>query len=253
MFRNLRNKKGEMTTQQIVMLVILIVSFIIILIFIFLLNSKDLTDKEICRNSVILKDKTGSIAEGVNCRTSYTCISSGGECGNFNPSDTIEITTDNREEVMNAVASELAECWWMFGEGKADYAGKTIGLDNTDTICAICSIVSFDDDVKKLGPISYLELYNHLATSKDGTQTYLKYLYNTDSVDTFQDNLQGNYQGYLGNSLDLNKQYFILTGMTKETGNFFGLFGEDYVPVTILEKTEANYDKIGCDEFITRA
>ena len=49
------NTRAELTTQQIVGLIILIISFVIILYFIFALNLGETTDKEICHNSVALR------------------------------------------------------------------------------------------------------------------------------------------------------------------------------------------------------
>ena len=51
----LKNKKGEMTTQQIVLLIILIASFAVILGFLFKLNFGAESEKDICHNSVVLR------------------------------------------------------------------------------------------------------------------------------------------------------------------------------------------------------
>ena len=52
------NKKGELTTHQLVGLIILIVSFAVILFLLFRLNLGETTNKEICHNSVIMKGKS---------------------------------------------------------------------------------------------------------------------------------------------------------------------------------------------------
>lgn len=52
-----KNRKGELTTQQLVMLIILILSFAVILFFIFRLNLGGTTNKEICHDSVVKKNQ----------------------------------------------------------------------------------------------------------------------------------------------------------------------------------------------------
>lgn len=255
-------KRGELTTQQIVILIILIVSFIIILVFIFLLHPSELTNKEICHNSVVMKDKSSSLIGELDCKTGYVCISGGGECENFNPTTTkkIELKSDgrNKERVINATIEEMEECWWMFGEGKVNYIGKQLTYSK---YCAICSIIVFDEEIEKYSkeeilPITYREIYEEMLKSRDNTQTHLNYLYNKNTLGSFEEDFY--VEEYLDNQLEANKQYFILTGLSKTAlGGFLdftGIFGGGGpIPVTMLEKTRDNYDKIGCKEFVTKA
>ena len=90
---------------------------------------------------------------------------------------------------MKVIADEMAECWWMFGEGKIDYGGFWESLKEKlpwqEGHCAICSVVKFDKKISnEISKISYEEFYNYLdQTNKDETQTYLKYLYLVNSLD----------------------------------------------------------------------
>ena len=117
-------RKGELTTQQLITIIILIVSFGVLLFFIFRLNlGGDVTNKEICHNSVLMKSKSKIGGSALDCRTNYICISGGEKCEGFSATDTVEIdmrgTDDDRKKrVMKAIADEMADCWWMFGEGK---------------------------------------------------------------------------------------------------------------------------------------
>ena len=57
------NKKAELTTQQLIGLIVLIVSFGVILFLILRLDLGETSKKEICHNSVLLKDKSLKLAK----------------------------------------------------------------------------------------------------------------------------------------------------------------------------------------------
>lgn len=238
-------KKGELTTQQIVILIVLIVSFVIILFLIFRLNLGGTTNEEICHNSVVLNGKS-SIASGpLNCKTDYLCISGGSSCPDFSATNTANVASGNKAQIMKALADEMSNCWYEFGEGKVNYVSTSV-LGNK--ACAVCSIVGFGKNLNE-SSISYQDFYNYLRlTNKTGTETYLHYLYSSNNLTDFQNFYIPNY---LANSINTSKEYFILTGMSKNPVSF--IFGSNQIPVTIMEKTNANYNEIGCDEFLTKA
>ena len=180
--RKIINKKGEITTKQIVVLIVLIASFAVILFLLFRLNLGAETDKEICHNSVILKSKGKGLVGGLDCKTGYVCISGGGECEGINPTETINVDAEDKNEIMKAIADEMADCWWMFGEGEQGYLGTDLQGDH----CAICSIVGFDNSINSEFPeITYEEFYNYLLETKKGiSQSYLKYLYDVFDVES---------------------------------------------------------------------
>ena len=250
----LKNHKGELTTQQIVTLIILVVSFSVILFLIFRLNLGETTTKEICHNSVLMKGKGKGLVGELDCRTNYVCISGGGKCEGINPAITVDIDLSKlnaKNETMKAIAEEMADCWWMFGEGKVNYGGlwdKVKGfVPWTDYHCAICSVVKFDDKVQeKFNEITYNEFYDYLKnTKKDNTQTYLKYLYDVNTVDQFQSD-------YPLNNIDVtkeedkiytNEKYSVITGAK----------GGEYLNSYIVKSNEIK-DKTECDVFdLTKA
>lgn len=207
MMKKTIKKRGELTTQQIVMLIILIVGFVIILFLLFRLNLGRTTDKEICHNSVVLKGRT-KIAGPLNCKTNYLCISSGDKCEGITPTTTVDV--DSKEDIMKAIADEMSDCWWMFGEGEIDY--KEVGKYH----CAICSIVKFDQKIQtEFGEISYTEFYNYLKDNlKDETQTYLIYLYGFFDVNSIKE---------MNEKIDIDSEliyteekYAIVTGINPE-------------------------------------
>lgn len=176
------NKKGELTTQKLVTIIILITSFVIILFLLFRLNLGVTTDKEICHNSVVLASKGKGLVGELDCKTNYLCISGGGKCEGINPTTTVEVNPNNKEEIMKAIADEMAECWWMFGEGKLDYKHA----DWEGYHCAACSVVKFNKKVQaEFSEISYKEFYEYLKnTKKSDTENYLKYLYDVFDVES---------------------------------------------------------------------
>jgi len=260
-----KNRKAELTTKQIVVIIILITSFIIILFLLLRLNPGETTVKQVCHNSVVLKGQSGILAGPLDCRTSYLCISGGEDCEEIPITSTIKIDPNKEEtknETMKAIADEMADCWWMFGEGKIDYV--TPGT-STKVTCSICSIVEFDETLHKIS-ISYGEFYNYLKTTpKTQTQTYLQYLYATNDLETLQeqfDSLEGfkrdiGLETYLSRTFEFDKIYFILTGMAEEgvltpRWKIWQTEATPY-PVVILERTPENYNKVECDIFITKA
>jgi len=251
-----KNKRGELTTQQLVVIIILIVSFIVILFLLFRLNLGETSTKEICHNSVVLKAKSGILAGPLDCRTNYLCISGGGDCGEISATATVKVNPKNKDEIMKAIADEMSDCWWMFGEGKIDYVKEDL---SKRVVCALCSVIEFENiDVE---PISYKEFFNYLKTTpKSNSQTYLQYLYATNTFDE--------EDPYYQNEFDFTKQYSLVTGMAKK-GYLLkaaewpyylakSLFtdeeeeSEEGIFAVIVEKRE-DIGNLDCTEFITKS
>jgi hypothetical protein len=252
----MKNKKAELTTKHIVMIIILIASFIIVLFLLFRLNLGETTNKEVCHNSVVLKGKSGIFAGSLNCRTNYLCISGDGDCGEIPTTSTIEIDPESTDEIMKAIADEMSDCWWMFGEGKINYVGEKF---SGNMACALCSVIDFDETIK--GSVSYLEFFNYLkTTSKSSSQTYLQYLYGVNSLEE--------EHPYYQNDLDFSKQYVLVTGMIKESllnriaawpyNQIKSLFTDEGEKreagvFTVILDERGNIGNLNCDEFITKA
>lgn len=214
----MRGTKAEITTQQIVMLIILIASFLVILFFIFQLGFKEETAKEICHNSVV------SRASGVlpkettplNCKTNYLCITKDGSCEKLSGTfETQRVSTQN--EVYKVLADEMVDCWQIYGEGKLNYIGETF---TKDLYCSICSQVAFDNslDMFENNEIDQKDFYLYLEQTKLSSKeiSYLKYLTEIDNVQTIENALKENDLSFW--KIDLSKQYFILMGIYSEVG-----------------------------------
>lgn len=200
-------KKGELTSQQIVMLVILVASFAVILFFIFRLNLGEQTNQELCRNSVILAGKSALKGENsLSCYRTYKCLTSDGTCEGLNDPQKIEVDTE--EEVYRELANEIADCWWMFGEGKVNYIGDDL---KSQAYCSICFQTVLDDSLGKVvgsNGVSRESLYKYMSNAKrPGTNsTYLQFLYGTTADIKVADGAK------FGN-LPLSKQYFVIMGI----------------------------------------
>lgn len=203
------DKRGELSTQQMVVLIILIASFGIILFFIARLNLGETSEQEICHNSVITRGSsvlpTGSVP--LNCKRSYVCLTRDGSCESL--TKPIKEKVETKEEVYRVLAEEMATCWWMFGEGKINYVGSEI---IPDLYCSICSQIAFDDSTKDIlgGEIQREEFYSYLSEKKvvGKDQTYAQYLFGTNDISTL-------YDGEFGR-INLDAQQYVLMGVTSE-------------------------------------
>lgn len=217
-------KKGEITTQQIVLLIILLVSFAIILFLLFRLDIFGQSNSEICHNSVVMRSASPSEeAIPLKCSRTYICLSKDGSCERMTDPKIKKVKT--KLEIYNALAEEMANCWWMFGEGKVDYVGKD--FFTKDNYCSICSQIGFDDSIKEIQgigeEISKDDLYRYLSntTMPDKGVTYSQYFFGTSDIEQLK---RAALQGQNGTSvvagtfgtIDLDKQHFVLVGITSE-------------------------------------
>ena len=242
------NRKAELTTKQLVTLIILILSFVIILFLIFKLNLGGTANREICHNSILLKDKSKLISGPLDCKTEYVCILGGGECLSLNPAVTIEVDEKNQNEIFKALAEEMSSCWWMFGEGKVDYGG---GSTETSVQYALCSIIEFDDEVQKEIPeISYSEFYNYLASNKkDESQTYFKYLYEVSDLSSFKPQKQIKVDIDI-DKISTSEKYSIITGVDKKILDIIS--DDDILRVYIIPTSETSQRVDESGEFLTK-
>jgi hypothetical protein len=212
------SKKGELTTRQIVIFIILIASFAIILFFLIRLNLGAETEKEVCHNSVVLKSNQAIPTDAVplNCKTTYVCITKDGSCENLLNPQKEKVKTE--EDIYEVMAKELADCWWMFGEGNLNYVGSEAV---SKMYCARCSQISFDDSVNSIpgfetGEFDRENLYKYMAKEKiSPDQTYSEYLYGTNNYQAFL-NLKGAQNVNYG-TFDTSKHYSVITGMSSKT------------------------------------
>jgi len=210
-----KNRKAELTTKQLVMIIVLIVSFIIILFLIFRLDLGKTTEKEICHNSVVTRGSSVLPVESVplKCQRSYVCITADNTCEAM--TKPIKKKAKTQEEVYDILAEQLVDCWWMFGEGEINYVGKDmIGK----LYCSICAQVAFDDSLNDIFPegeidkeavYTYMQENNYLED-----KTYLSYLYDTNDLNGLRTEL--NNQNIEFGPIDMAQQYYIMMGITSD-------------------------------------
>jgi hypothetical protein len=255
-FYKRKNKKGELSTQQIVVIIILITSFVVLLYFLFRLNPAKSSAEEVCHNSVVLASKGSGLVGGLDCKTNYLCISGGGECTGFSPTETAKVDSSKKEEALKAIADQMATCWWMFGEGQREYlsanvleeAGDALFGSSTPYHCAICSKVRLDSSMPD---VSYSELYNYLATNKTSrspTQTYLQYLYGVSSLDSLKTAFQLKAASFSSGGISPGTDYAIITGINPQL-----IHSDEYLKVYLLNSDDLA-SKSMCGKFdITQA
>jgi len=248
----LYNKRAELTTRQIVLLVILVTSFAIILFFIFRLNLQQESVKEICHNSVVLRGNaalpTAKQTIPLNCRQAYVCVTQDGTCERMSSYD-YRIVVKDKDEFYSAMAEELADCWWTYGEGKVDYVGKDALSRNN--YCSLCSQLRFDDSIKEKifpsGKVDKDDFYkNYLAKEKMPGKdiTYAQYLFGTNDVGELvkinNPDTKQPVQGSFG-ELNLDKKdadgelydYVVMMGIKSEISTFTWIAGGAVVGIVV--------------------
>lgn len=221
--KKIRSKRAELTTTQIVTLIILVTSFVIILFFVFRLNLQTENTRQICRNSVNLRGSSalGGDAASLNCKTLDVCITKDGECEGVGVNFDLTYKVKDKNEVYSALAEEMASCWWQFGAGEIDYIGsEAFGGKN---YCSLCSNVRFDESLKEIfpdGEIDKDDFYkNYLKDTKMPGQeeTYSEYLLGLKDPSSLIG--QGNEEGTATTfgKINLGNNSFILTGIASET------------------------------------
>ena len=222
MIKNFLNKKGELSTQQIVLIIILITSFVIILFFLFRLDLGEESEAQICYNSVVLRGSSvvPSDTTPLKCSRNYVCLTRDGSCeGQINP-DVERVRSE--VEVYEVLSEQMAECWWQFGAGEIDYIGKDFFI--SDNYCSICSQLLFDDSLKEIegfeeGVVSKDRLYTYLSENeyrKD--QTYSQFIFGTNDISDLRIRVSEdqNVASTFGEIKIGENQYYVIMGITSE-------------------------------------
>ena len=232
----LKNKNAEISTEQIVMLIILIVSFGIIIFFITRLSLGENSADQLCKNSV-LNSATSPISGStpLSCYREYVCITKDGTCDELTNPSKEKVKT--LEEVYDILAEEMTSCWGVFGEGKIDYVGTDLTHNN---YCSICSEIFFDDSLKELdgvenGKISKDGLYDYLINKQySKEETYSEYLFGTNDLQGLKQQVsEENIILTNFGEIKLGGRYFVVMGIISETkdswavgvGTFTTIFG----------------------------
>lgn len=213
-------KKGELTSTQIIMLVLAIAGFIIILLFLlFLKDIYNQTDVETCRLSVLSRATVPEATQQaipLKCTTLKYCLTTTGQdCLQFSPIEKpikITLPKDTQQaarKVEEISANALYDCWSMMGQGKLSIFGQegsllgnvaegVFGVPSKVPKCVICSRVALASDLKNrsdiLGNVS-LSRYLENTLVPNSRYTYLQ---------TFTDNQINQYPQQFKDQINAN-------------------------------------------------
>ncbi len=156
------NRKGDLTSAQIIMLIIAIIGFVIVLSALYLVNLGGYSDDEICKLSVLTRatsPKSVQAAIPLKCKANKICLTEGyfGGCEEqFAGEEDVKYVhlggdiTNKRRIIEETSADAMYDCWNMMGQGKLDLfanARTEFGLTRTESTCVICSRVAVDKEV----------------------------------------------------------------------------------------------------------
>ncbi len=188
-----KRRKAELTSGQIVSIIILAISFIIILFILYkAYNWNPLIDRETCHESIVYRSsvnwgliKTSNMVP-LKCQTEKVCLTMGGkECTQVgknspnNPVTTVKLDKDiisARQQVMDKIAEGMYDCHSMLGEGQLGFMPEK---GYPKKYCLICARFVLDEEARqKIEDIRYTELYQDLWKKvAPNKKTYLEYLH----------------------------------------------------------------------------
>ena len=180
------NKKGDLVSMQLILLILAIVGFAILLIFLYYTRQGYDVDKEACHQSVIFRATAGSTKDildlPLKCKTAKVCFTtglSGAECNAFLGEKNVQtVRVTDMEDLKGKIAGLIYDCWWMMGEGKVDVFSREFAATKTTEKCVICSRFDFDKNDENLQGKNLIGLYQYLEQTKmlNSDETYLDFL-----------------------------------------------------------------------------
>jgi hypothetical protein len=121
-------KRGELTSTQIITLVIAIIGFVVVLIVVLSLNLKGQSEEEVCRISILERATlpvAGQASVPLKCTTKKICLSiNGEECSQLiGESNVQNIRVSNKateaaRQIEQTTAQAMYDCWSMSGKGR---------------------------------------------------------------------------------------------------------------------------------------
>jgi hypothetical protein len=244
------SKKGDVTSFQIITIVLAIIGAVIIFLFISSLREGTNSDEEICKISVLTRATVPASTQPfvpLKCNTQKTCISVDGKgCdSNFAGEKNVEQIKVSKENAAEKISEETAnamyECWKMMGEGKLDLFGSydaERGLDSTEPVCVICKRIVVDESVSD--SLNDVRVNDYMDKNKvPGTGlNYFEYFSQGDKVSSYAKFNEESYSNFVKDpSKDIvsfetppnNKEVAVIFSQVKSTsfGIASGKLGED--------------------------
>jgi len=219
-----KNKTGDITAKQLISIIILIVSFSVILLFFFMLDLGGEIDAEACRNSVQMK----TLIPVLGGQLSFRC-----------KTQEVLITETEPQKIYKEFAELERDCFWMMGEGQINLGGNRV--------CAICSVIEFNEDIRNVNLKDYLiYLVNTNISGRD--LSYYQYLNN-----------QPNPESFIDFEFESNQKYvtiYVYDSQTKfeDVKNYFSrTLSKEHSLSGIIAFNSEIIKSLNCDEFATTA
>ncbi len=162
------DKKGLMFRNLVAGIIVLVIAGILLLVITNVLKGAGETaDREACRTSVLLTEKSKiagyPVYNDLNCKT-----------------EVYDVKMTNEEEIYKFITYRMYDCWYQFGEGEVDFVSN-IDPGRSDEWCWICSRIDFDENIQeKYSEISMEDFHNYLRTENiplNEEQTFYEYFY----------------------------------------------------------------------------
>ena len=153
------NRKGELTTGQIISIILIIIGFLALLWFVvYQLGFSGRIDKDTCHTSVVLRGTLPSLGGAeqyapLKCKAEKICITAGFIGGNCesdygNEKGITKVKVNDIEQIQQFIAQDIVECWNIMGQGKVNlfsqWIAGTYGIGSVYPTCVVCSRIAFD-------------------------------------------------------------------------------------------------------------
>ncbi len=216
------SKKGELTTSELIGIIILLASVAIIIFIYFQINWIGQIDDAVCHESVILRGTLPQALGAKNlvplkCQTEKICIRGDkllfgqGDCSEeyFGAKDVNEKDAKDVNDINRVVAQEMLSCWQMMGEGKLSifpqsfWVKHKVPFAEPESSCVICTRIALDEEtLNSIGvDINNIDVENYMKTHKAPNQEVSYYDYfigengKTKVEETAKDSLTKEYGG----------------------------------------------------------
>ena len=187
------NKKGTISIEFIIGVIILIISFVVLLFLLFGIPFNPAIDKEVCHQSIVYRStaKVGFIDARntipLKCKTEKICLTmSGDDCKELsstkdNPVRKVKLGKDNnkaREKILEVLAENMVSCHSMLGEGQLNFFPNDFIGFKDNKYGLICTRLVFDKETKdNIKEIGFGEFFAYLEKKTINEKSYLEYLY----------------------------------------------------------------------------
>lgn len=185
--------RGELTSGQIVVLILAIAGFIVLGVFLWSLKNVADGGAQACKLSALTRASLPNVVKQVPplaCTTEKICLSARGNCDESMAGE--EITRiklpkkpNEAARMIEATAAEaMYRCWDMMGKGQLDISSAYWSSRNVGgsaalgaPLCVICSRVALDSAVPK-EVVRYVDFQHYIQSTKvpGTTLTYLQAL-----------------------------------------------------------------------------